>query len=534
MPVPPTFTLPPIVSFTTAWLLLALPTSARADAADDARRALERGNHERALHIIGDALKERPDSAQLRLLHALALDAKGQTGRAIAELEALIGEFPAEPAPYNNLARIHARRGDLDKARATLERGIAGNSEFATLYGNLNTLFEAQARVEYAKALDVKGQSAQPALSPILAMTGETDEPSPRAEVAVARARQDRERVSVVQATESPSTPAIAETPVPWRSQPDPVAPSPPPAAQTGGTQVEANNEPLADETMSGDAELDLSGMRVAKLRLPPERATRPEAAIHDPIISNKVSIADAQPDLSAPIDPVPDTRPERARKPAPVVLSTAANRPTPAPAPASGQKSETDPAPVVEAEPIAVIQEASPRESVEENGPGATRDQVLSQSLPLPSIDTAVAEGSTARPGPALEREPERAKPTSTPVVPVTRDDDAIETLEGWAAAWSAQDVDSYLSFYGADFKAPRGNRAAWAELRRKRLSKPKWIKVALDRFRVQRLGDDRVRVRVEQDYRSNTFNSTVTKIFEMGLENSEWRIVSERVDRR
>src|SRR5574340_403402 len=40
----------------------------------------------------------------------------------------------------------------------------------------------------------------------------------------------------------------------------------------------------------------------------------------------------------------------------------------------------------------------------------------------------------------------------------------EVLKAVNAWAAAWSAKDVNKYLSFYAADFKVPDGeNRAAW-----------------------------------------------------------------------
>ncbi|MGB0711934.1 MAG: L,D-transpeptidase Cds6 family protein [Gammaproteobacteria bacterium] len=539
MPAPSTFLISPILSRTAAAITFALASGGSlADAASDARLALERGDHAQALRIIKDELKADPGSAQFRLLHALTLDAAGRSREAITRLESLINEFPAAPAPYNNLARIHARRGDLDKARTTLERAISANPQFATLYGNLNALFEAQARAEYAKALDVKRKTDRPTLSPILAMgpdqrrgaprTGA--QPSPRPVPAI---QDETGKVATIEV--APIVVAMEQTAPTPRSRAAAVqAQEPTPEPPVSGSRDAAGeaDRPARTRPPFPDS-VDSSDMRVSKLRLPPEHDTRPEASVHDPILSNKISIARVQPELSAPIDPVPDTRPEP-RVPAPV--ATAAEPVMSVPSNEFAANSGSDPT-LTSLPPVSTPEPVAPDASTEgENRAGAATEtgapvtavsdqaesaSVLSDSLPLARLDVP-ASPSKATP-----------EPETKPAPKVNRDSEAIGTLEAWAAAWSTQDVDSYLSFYGTDFKAPKGNRAAWAELRRKRLSKPKSIRVELDRFRVQRLGNDRLRVRVEQDYRSDRFHSTVTKVFELGLENSEWRIVSERVER-
>ena len=90
--------------------------------------------------------------------------------RAIRALDELISKYPAAPEPYNNLARLHARRGDLEKAREILERGLAGDPAYATLYRNLTGIYEAQARTAYAKALDLGDADPKPDLKPLLVL----------------------------------------------------------------------------------------------------------------------------------------------------------------------------------------------------------------------------------------------------------------------------------------------------------------------------------------------------------------------------
>ena len=83
----------------------------------------------------------------------------------------------------------------------------------------------------------------------------------------------------------------------------------------------------------------------------------------------------------------------------------------------------------------------------------------------------------------------------------------DVTSTVNRWAASWSAQDAEAYISFYGREFSPPkRLSRSAWEEQRRVRLAKPSYIKVTVSDIRVSLLGDSHAQATFQQKYESNT----------------------------
>jgi tetratricopeptide (TPR) repeat protein len=107
----------------------------------------------------------------------------------------------------------------------------------------------------------------------------------------------------------------------------------------------------------------------------------------------------------------------------------------------------------------------------------------------------------------------------------------EVLATVLDWVAAWSAQDVNAYLRYYGADFRPPDGmGRPQWEAQRRARLTRPSYIEVTVSDPGVRVEPDGRARVSFVQTYRSNTYSDRTTKTLLMSREDSGWKIVSEQ----
>jgi len=107
---------------------------------------------------------------------------------------------------------------------------------------------------------------------------------------------------------------------------------------------------------------------------------------------------------------------------------------------------------------------------------------------------------------------------------------EEVITALQGWAAAWSAQAVDLYLSFYGKDFKPVKLSKKVWAVQRRIRLKKPRWVNVRLDDFKVKAQSNNFAVVQLVQDYRADNYRDKTRKQFRMKRTVDGWRILSEK----
>ncbi len=133
----------------------------------------------------------------------------------------------------------------------------------------------------------------------------------------------------------------------------------------------------------------------------------------------------------------------------------------------------------------------------------------------------------------PAAASAPQPTPPPEKPAEPpIPTTDAAIDAIRAWAAAWSEQRVDDYLSFYARRFRPPDGlGRDAWETQRRQRLSRPRFIRVTISRLSAQLADDGTVTATFRQGYESDGFADTVTKTMTLAEEDGAWRVLSERV---
>lgn len=147
-------------------------------------------------------------------------------------------------------------------------------------------------------------------------------------------------------------------------------------------------------------------------------------------------------------------------------------------------------------------------------------------------SSNTAQTTAPAAEPTTTVEETTDTpiAEPEPLPTLTVELRQAVQAAVDQWAAAWSAQDVETYLASYAESFQVPgRQSRRQWEGLRRSRLTRPSRIDVKLiyDTFEV--IAADRVQVDFNQIYDSNLYSDRTNKRLVMVRENSTWKIASE-----
>ena len=151
--------------------------------------------------------------------------------------------------------------------------------------------------------------------------------------------------------------------------------------------------------------------------------------------------------------------------------------------------------------------------------------------------VAVAAAPAKPIPPLAKVETKPEAkvdAKPEEKPVAKVAVADPAraevISAVNGWAKAWSAKDVATYLAYYTSDFQPTSGQtHKAWAEDRRVRIEGKGSISVNIGAPQVSVDGNTAT-VRFRQQYISNQLRSNGPKTLVLVKQSGKWQIKQER----
>lgn len=134
---------------------------------DEAAAEWRAGRAAEALKRIEAALKAPPPDPRLRFLRGLILAEQGRSDEAIQIFKEMSEDFPELPEPYNNLAVLHAARGDWNAARDALERSIRAAPGYALAHENLGDIYLQLAARAYQESgrLDTRNDSSRRKLS---------------------------------------------------------------------------------------------------------------------------------------------------------------------------------------------------------------------------------------------------------------------------------------------------------------------------------------------------------------------------------
>jgi tetratricopeptide (TPR) repeat protein len=137
----------------TLFIALALFVGPAAAAGEEVRRIqdlLARGQAQEALQRLearnggssragsgAAAPGTQPDEAELRFLQGVALMDLQRNADALAWFERLAQDYPELPDPYNNIALLHVRAGQLELARQALVTALRNDPSFRVARANL-------------------------------------------------------------------------------------------------------------------------------------------------------------------------------------------------------------------------------------------------------------------------------------------------------------------------------------------------------------------------------------------------------------
>jgi Flp pilus assembly protein TadD len=125
---------------------------ARADVVTEVETLFRTGDVPTALQRADATIAADPRNARMRFLKGVMLSESHRDAEAQVVFERLSEEFPELPEPYNNLAVIHASRGEWHKARQALETALRVDPAYATAYMNLGDVYLHLAQQAYEQA----------------------------------------------------------------------------------------------------------------------------------------------------------------------------------------------------------------------------------------------------------------------------------------------------------------------------------------------------------------------------------------------
>jgi Tfp pilus assembly protein PilF len=120
------------------------------------RTLASRGEYTQALRDINRLIESAPGIPHPIFVKATLLEAVGKPGEAAELYKRLTISHPELAEPFNNLAVHYIHSGDYESAISTLETAFEGHRGYATVFKNLQSIYDRLASNAYRKALDIE------------------------------------------------------------------------------------------------------------------------------------------------------------------------------------------------------------------------------------------------------------------------------------------------------------------------------------------------------------------------------------------
>ena len=109
-------------------------------------------------------------------------------------------------------------------------------------------------------------------------------------------------------------------------------------------------------------------------------------------------------------------------------------------------------------------------------------------------------------------------------------KDVELIAFANDWANAWSAKDIDLYLSKYAQDFKTPNGDAfSLWQTSRRQKISSQGKILVEIEDIKLTMKAENSARIQFKQKYTSDKLSEMSNKSLVVKKIDGRWLIQEE-----
>ena len=120
------------------------------------RTLASRGEYTQALSEIDQLIEITTGNPQPVFVKATILESMGKPVEAAELYRKLTINHPELAEPFNNLAVHYMKTGDYESAMATLEAAFEGHQGYATIFNNLQSIYDRLASNAYRKALDIE------------------------------------------------------------------------------------------------------------------------------------------------------------------------------------------------------------------------------------------------------------------------------------------------------------------------------------------------------------------------------------------
>jgi len=114
---------------------------AAADVVTDVHTLIARGDLDGAARAAQAAASAAPRDPQPRFLQGLVLMEQHRNAEALAAFTRLSQEYPELPEPFNNIALLHVRAGQLELARQALETALRNDPAHRAARANLGEVY---------------------------------------------------------------------------------------------------------------------------------------------------------------------------------------------------------------------------------------------------------------------------------------------------------------------------------------------------------------------------------------------------------
>ena len=283
-----------------------------------------------------------------------------------------------------------------------------------------------------------------------------------------------------------------------------------------------ANNAPVQSKltllrTFSSSTGAKGAAPETAVAAAPVTAPARPAGAGTQPPLISKLPTTPAQ--ANAP-QRIPAMAVSPPAAPAPKVAAAPVAVPAPAPVVA---KPAPAPIPVPTPAPAPVKLAAAPTPAPAPVKPAPTP---AAAPLPAPVAPAKVAPTAVAKAEPPKPAKVEPVKPAKPDA---SERDEVLAQVNGWAKAWTAQNVESYLGYYSQQFEPPKGlSRKAWADERRARIEGKGRIRVEVGSPEVVVNGNT-AKVTFRQTYESDRLTARSRKTLVLIKNGGKWQIKQE-----